>query len=448
MSYTKKEITDFIKAITGNLSSLTTADKSTLIAAINEIDKTIDSVNGTFSSNEIDIFIVAGQSNASGRGNSAEAPAVTYAEALKWVDSSQTFETFTEPVVGINDSSNTASAWGSFAKKYFALTGRKSAYILTSKGGTGIADWDVSGAIQINAINSCKDAILKAKADYNNINLAGILWCQGERDGIIGTSEATYKAGLLNIVNNYRSELTAPELPIFIFELGAKNSGTYEATYQIIRTAQNNFCIENRNAFMVFTGAKYFPVNGMMADDDHYTQAGYNLMGTEGANATASPASLIALRNRVKYNSDNMVNALPIVAVGEKVLTAKSDGLHVDYVLVDVNAESATSAASLDSADWSSGSVSLTGVAGEIRFYNGYKYECINTNVWYRFQTTYGQYNLLLDVLDDSAGVKTSAQMVTLYPSAVIPQMVKGNSGIYQYFGIDGWSYFQNIIPV
>lgn len=263
---------------------------------INQINRCL---NSPLSENSIDIFIVAGQSNASGRGDSAQSPTVLATEGLKWDGSTSTFETLADPITGANDSSITGSAWPQFAKTYFEKTGRLSAYVHTSKGGTGADEWSPGTTIQNNAIAAAQAAIAKAETLYDKVNVAGVLWCQGERDGIEGTSESDYKSLLNDVIEDYRSKLNLPELPIFIYELGAKNDGTYASTYQVIRTAQNNYCLERRNAYMVFNRAKYFPSEGKMKDADHYTQAGYNEMGEVSAERVAPLVSISNIKTNL-----------------------------------------------------------------------------------------------------------------------------------------------------
>lgn len=51
MAYTKGEINDFIKVITGVLGDLTTTDKSNLVAAINEVNAKGFDIKGEYANN-------------------------------------------------------------------------------------------------------------------------------------------------------------------------------------------------------------------------------------------------------------------------------------------------------------------------------------------------------------------------------------------------------------
>ena len=65
----------------------------------------------------LDLFIIVGQSNAEGRGNSAQSPAVTNGA---YISGSTITPTLADPVGG----ASTGSMWPAFANEWFAQTGR------------------------------------------------------------------------------------------------------------------------------------------------------------------------------------------------------------------------------------------------------------------------------------------------------------------------------------
>lgn len=146
------------------------------------------------------------------------------------------------------------------------------------------------------------------------------------------------------------------------------------------------------------------------------------------------------------YQLQSSAFDLPSVASGEKVMTQKADGLHVDYDVIDSNSGTLTTGAQLAAMDWTAGVVSKTGIKGEDRFYNGYYYICTGTNTWYRvpFDLIIREY--ILGNVDDTAGKKTMSQMNALFPDAVAPQIVYGVMGKYEYTGSNVWMYFENKI--
>ena len=135
----------------------------------------------------------------------------------------------------------------------------------------------------------------------------------------------------------------------------------------------------------------------------------------------------------------------PTVTTGENVLTINNTGVQKVYTLLD-QFTGATSIATLDAADFSSGSASVAGSAGEKRFGSTYEYTCTGTGVWRRTPYNLIVNDYIIGTVSDAGLVKSSAQMNTLFPTVVSPQIAKGSAGVYQYFGVSGWFYFANTI--
>lgn len=130
--------------------------------------------------------------------------------------------------------------------------------------------------------------------------------------------------------------------------------------------------------------------------------------------------------------------ALP--ATPSKVITTNSSGV-LQAVNDLVDSISTTTDATLMGLDWTSGSVTATGSAGQKVFGASYEFTCTGTNTWKRSPYNLIINDLYLAVVTD-ATVKTSTQMAALYPAAVQGNRVRGNTGVYEYFGTTGWWYF------
>lgn len=132
------------------------------------------------------------------------------------------------------------------------------------------------------------------------------------------------------------------------------------------------------------------------------------------------------------------VQVVPTTA--NKVITTDASGdLQAVNDLIDYL--SSTTEATLLGQDWSNGYVTATGQAGQKVFGSSYEFTCTGTNTWRRTPYNLIWNDFYLGNVDDSAGIKTSTQMATLYPSAVQGQRVRGNAGVYEYFGLLGWKY-------
>lgn len=185
------------------------------------------------------------------------------------------------------------------------------------------------------------------------------------------------------------------------------------------------------------TGASTININGIGA---------INLVknGTAAMVAGDIPANAILTLcfGGTNFQIVGSINALPVVITGEKAVTVKTDGAHADYDVIDSASASGTTGSTLAAQDWSAGAVSYTGIAGEERYYGNWYYKCSGTNVWWRTPFNLIVNDFIIGTVSDSGGVKTSAQMATLYPAAVAPQIATGTAGIYMYIGLAGWFYF------
>ena len=81
---------------------------------------------------EIDVFAIAGQSNAVGEGNESSGPAVAAGTAYQFFKG--TISSADDPVGG----ASTGSAWPQFAISYNAATKRRIGLVPTAVGGTAL----------------------------------------------------------------------------------------------------------------------------------------------------------------------------------------------------------------------------------------------------------------------------------------------------------------------
>lgn len=120
---------------------------------------------------------------------------------------------------------------------------------------------------------------------------------------------------------------------------------------------------------------------------------------------------------------------IPNVASGERVVTKSTTGVQVAKTLLDMQIAAGTIA----TANWSTGQATYTGQQGQTTYDANYKYECIGTNKWIRTALMEARLQLYLSPdIDDSLGAKTSAELDTAYPTAVIGQRVWGLLFLYE----------------
>lgn len=239
---------------------------------------------------DIDFFLVAGQSNAQGSGNSALSPTVPAGVGYKIEGA--TVSHLADPVGG----ATTGSAWPAFAIAYNAATGRKVAVVEAAVGGTGLvttatgSNWGPNGTLADDAANIAETAIAALYGAGWTPNLRGILWHQGEWDAqnvaSAGLADA-YEDALSDLRTRIASALGAPALKMFVWQLGTRDQGD-TAGFQAVRAGQAQAATNDPLIELVYTECVEFPARDWMSDDLHYTQDGYNDMGTDGGAVVAA----------------------------------------------------------------------------------------------------------------------------------------------------------------
>lgn len=255
----------------------------------------------------VDVFVLAGQSNARGKGTSSGSPDVASGNAYEWKDSTTGLVDLDDPV-GVdnfpNQQANTGSAWPAFAKEYYAQTSRKAVYVTYANGGSGQhpdtydevggdngwGEGTPNGTLDDNAQARLQDALNWLNNNGYNPTTWGVVWLQGERDADwIDDSKITksqYKTAFKDHIDRWKTEFGS-DFRFFIIQIGHLDSGDTKG-FQDVRAAQSEVANARSDVDMVSTLQKDFPEQGKMQDNYHYTQTGYNDAGTEAGTNTAS----------------------------------------------------------------------------------------------------------------------------------------------------------------
>jgi Carbohydrate esterase, sialic acid-specific acetylesterase len=245
------------------------------------------------SSGPIDVFLVSGQSNATGVGKASQAPRPLSGTVFNYYNGTiSEFDPF---------GPNTGSAWPSFGVTYYNLTGHKVLFVLSAVGGTCQTDqcaayshalsWDVSGTLVQASITALDTAVIALTAAGYAPILKGVLWDQGEGDAeaINGgaVSPAMYQSALAAMIDRYRAHYGS-SLPFYIFLSGTEPG--QETGYAAVRNAQTQLAASDPNTKIIFQDAVNFPARGWMQSDNlHYAQPGFNEMGKQGAQNVVAP---------------------------------------------------------------------------------------------------------------------------------------------------------------
>lgn len=246
----------------------------------------------------MDVFLVAGQSNARGKGDAADAPAVPEGVAHEWTGDGLAH--LVDPVGDDHaEGAPVGSAWPAFAATYHELTGRESVYVPGAAGGSGLVaaanpghHWDVEAGSELfrRAVRRTWDCLTHLRT-VDDPTLRGVLWCQGESDAQAIDEGAValpaYRGALRRLVEAFRREFDRGDLPVYVFQTGRPESADTDG-FAAVRDAQARLADSDDAVHLVYDATVTFPERGLMRDELHFTQAGYNEMGRVGAEAVAA----------------------------------------------------------------------------------------------------------------------------------------------------------------
>ncbi len=162
--------------------------------------------------NELNIFLLIGQSNMAGRGRLNEVAPLSNPQIFMFRDGHWTAAT--EPLH--TDKPHVAGIGLSMS---FAVTLMKEASISPiglvpcAVGGTPLSRWMPGADLYENAVKTIRAALSKGK-------LSGVLWHQGEGDSGNYDDAASYGERLGKMIKSLRSDLSVEEIPVIAGQLG------------------------------------------------------------------------------------------------------------------------------------------------------------------------------------------------------------------------------------
>ena len=240
----------------------------------------------------LDLFVIVGQSNAEGRGDSTQSPA---APGGVEISGSTIIAPLADPVGG----AVTGSMWPAWSNEHFARTGRMSAFVEAATGGTSLipdeagTNWSPSGTLRASAVTAANNAIAAINAASNfELGAVRFVWSQGESESqsINGTtiSGAIYKDALIALATYFKAQVPVMS-EMLVVRTGRRRNEADLAGYAEIREAQDDACSESALLRMVYRGASGFGFDGRQLQDDqvHYNQAGLNETGRVAARYAA-----------------------------------------------------------------------------------------------------------------------------------------------------------------
>lgn len=254
-----------------------------------------------------DLFMFMGQSNMAGRGISTKRwpqrpPKLTEGAGYEYraVSAPDKLYPIEEPFgvgennpAGICEDNKTGSMVTSFVNTYYSVSGVPIIGVSASKGGSCIAHWSPGSAFLLDAVSRLRAADdFLAEKGYP-VRCRFMLWCQGETDGDLGTGGAQYKASFKEMLDVMEAEGIEK---CFLIRIGRYN-GSGSQDYTGIMQAQEEIAQEDERVLLVSRSFAGMKAEGLMKDDFHYVQEGYNRVGEEaGKNAGEFRKKYLQLR--------------------------------------------------------------------------------------------------------------------------------------------------------
>ncbi|MBT1706618.1 hypothetical protein KK062_00205 [Fulvivirgaceae bacterium PWU5] len=245
---------------------------------------------------DLQLYLLAGQSNAVGQGDSALSPVCSAGSAWEYVATHDVLVALKDPF-GQDElhfqRAHTGSLAPVLAETLYRRTGKPVVLIAAARGGSSChqlaelndyGTWDMQGRLLLMPFAIQKVLAAERKTGKH---LQGIIWVQGERDAnAINDGKLTaerYRQALEGVIARFR-EAFGKELPFYIVQTGYY-TGHPRTGFDAVRQEQEAVAAADRHTQVVYRGTTSFADKGWMHDAIHYNQTGLNHIGTAVADA-------------------------------------------------------------------------------------------------------------------------------------------------------------------
>ena len=238
------------------------------------------------------LFLLAGQSNAVGQGDSSKSVQPLPGTAFEFDADAGSFIPLRDPVGKpwkLFQRAGTGSVAPAFARKFHELSGKKVFFVTAARGGASCTEkaelstygtWDESGQLFPQAIEKTRMA-----EKVSGMKLSGIIWMQGERDAnafvSAQISARDYEDAFVRLIKRFRKEF-GEALPIYIVQTGFQQDKSPEGC-QMVREVQQAVSRKMKRVNLAYTETDTFAQRGWFKDNVHYNQEALNDIGNKTA---------------------------------------------------------------------------------------------------------------------------------------------------------------------
>ena len=227
------------------------------------------------------LFLLAGQSNMAGRGRVEAQDRVPHDRVrmldrqLAWMPAIDPVH-FDKPVAGVGPGRSFGLAVADADST--AIIG----LVPTAVGGSPITSWESGALDSATHTHPYDDALIRARAAMRSGTLKAILWHQGESDSR-EPAASLYEARLRALIERFRSDLGAPDLPFIIGQLGRFDKGPWSAAKERVDAAQRSVAAQMHN--VAYVSSEGLTDRG---DTTHFDAASARELGRRYAKAYAT----------------------------------------------------------------------------------------------------------------------------------------------------------------
>lgn len=235
-----------------------------------------------------DTFIIAGQSNGSGRGTNSQVwspglgfPALNFANDYTLKALADPYDSPSGQIDTVSSDTSPAAAgsvWPLVANSFLANVRKRVLFVPCAKGGVSITSW-LPGANHQNRATLYGSMVYRALRAGGNLKC--VMWWQGETDAINGMTQATYNGYLDTIANAVQADLG---IPLMACKL-QNSSGIADANEAAINAAIAEAWADNAN---VLQGPD---LSDLGSDDAYHLQSDAKLLTAAGRWWTAIAAA-------------------------------------------------------------------------------------------------------------------------------------------------------------
>lgn len=239
------------------------------------------------------LFLLAGQSNAGGLGDSAMSNQHLNARAYEYDVQLDKIKPLKDPAgqkwKSLEKVNGRGTILPAFTKQLSTLWNKDILVVHAARSGSSCnlkaelaqyGTWDTTGKLFFDTEEKTR---LAEKA--SGLKLSGILWMQGERDANAihdgKLQPAEYKAALLDLINRFRKSF-GEKTPFYIIQTGYQ-SGRIQDGNDVVRVIQQDVAKELKGVYVVYSETNLFFERGWMHDFVHYNQKGLDDIGFKSA---------------------------------------------------------------------------------------------------------------------------------------------------------------------